>query len=313
MGITGAWALKTRQTYTGAAKWGDGIHPIHSTRDAGRGRVLNSKLNPLPLGPPADAVAEGLTGDDVDWLGVDPDAVTEVGHAAEMFAYQDNFPDWNETTPQFRDSTANAVMGEQPSWGVYFDANPIDGFPLPGPTGGTQGWLDVDHGELIEQQRAIAVPTAPVAGGWLTKVTSGRYASSDSAQQVTDPGYQLAIGASWNQGQGVNELDNSRALARGTDVPRSAIRSRTAAQLVHAYANSFRNGGGPGAPDMFPQQQTTGLRRPFFTRAPALPRAEAHQYNSAEGRVPILRSVPPDPFQGDPEDLLGAGEDGGWF
>jgi hypothetical protein len=71
--------------------------------------------------------------------------------------------------------------------------------------------------------------------------------------------------------------------------------------VVKQYAKSFGMGGGPGTPDMQPFGQTVGLKRPWLTRAAAMPPAEDHTYNSMEGRSPIQRSMSPDPYQGDPE------------
>ena len=44
-----------------------------------------------------------------------------------------------------------------------------------------------------------------------------------------------------------------------------------------------------------------GLKRPFVMRSPGLPPMEDHFMNTMEGRTPLQRTVPPDPYQGDPE------------
>lgn len=309
MGISGTWAQRQRVSYTGALKWGNGIDPIHEIRDQGRGRQIGTRENLYPLGTPSDVVSPGLTSREIDWIC--DDYISEQ-YVDEVFRYQDDRPRWDKTPPDFRDRTNSAAMGEQPSWGVYYDDDPSDIWPRPGPTGGTQAWLDVSHGEDVERQRAIAVPTMPVTGGWLNK-QRGAVALAES-QDPAQEGYVFTINNTPVQGPGVKQMSNERAVARGTDDPRSPITSRVAGMAAKDYGRSFLMGGGPGTADMFPFQQTAGLKRPWFTRTAAAPPDELHQYNSMEGRIPITRQLPPDPYQGDPE-YLGADDapDGGWY
>lgn len=302
MAISGAWASRARQDYTGATKWGTGINPIHGVRDNGRGRVVGAKETLLPLGEPSDAVAPDLI-DSVDWLCEGP--YVDEQYAGETYRYQDERPRFDQTTPSFRGDTNSPAMGETTPWGVYFDANPDGDFPRPGPTGGTQVWLDVSHGERRERQHAIAVPTQPVTGGWLSKVR-GAQAQAES-QDPTQPGFVFTINNSTVQGPGLKSSTNDRAVARGTDAPRSAITSRTAGMVEKVYGRSFGMGGGSGTPDMQPFQ-TSGYRRPWFMRTAAAPPYEDHQYNEMEGRIPINRTMPADPYLGDPE-ADGTGED----
>lgn len=309
MAVSGLWLQRAAHDYTGATKWGNGINPIHAVRDAGRGRVIGTRQNLLPLGEPSDAVSDAITGRDLDFLCED---YTDAPMVGETFRYQEDMPRWNQTTPQFRGDSNSPAMGEQPAWGVYNDTNPIDGFPLPGPTGGMQSWLDVDHGEVEEQQTAIAVPTRPVTGGWQSKLR-GAVAQPES-QEAAQPGLVWTINTAAVQGPGVQELSNERAVARGTDAPRTSIRSRTAGMVAKDYAKSFGTGGGAGTPDMRPYQQTAGFKRPWLTRVAGVPPTEDHFMNTMEGRTPMFRSIPQDPWQGDVEsgggDLV---DDGGWF
>src|SRR6266567_6413181 len=297
MAIGGTWSSRyaNAQNYTGARRWGTGINPVHAVRD-NPGRVTGIKENLSALGDPSDAPPEQLIGPDdyggSDYQGDEP-------YPDEVFRYQDERPRWNEVTPQFRDESNSGAMGEQPPWGVYGDANLIDGFPLPGPAGGMDPVLDIHHGESTERQHAIAVPTRGLQGGWLNKAR-GRDAHAE-AQDPAQPGYQLAVNTAEQQGQGVKSRVNDRAVARGTDAPREAIASRTAGMAYRQFAQSVGMGGGPGTPDMQPFQQTAGLKRPFVPRRAGLPPAEDHYWNEMEGRVPLQRTVPPDPYQGDPE------------
>lgn len=299
MAISGTWSSRyaNAQAYTGAKRWGTGYNPIHEVRD-NPGRVTGIKENLYPLGDVSDAPPDALVYDDF-YLGADWDG--EEPYPDEVFRYQEEHPRWNEVTPQFRDSAESDAMGGPPSvpWGVYNDVNPVDGFPLPGPTGGMDPDLDVHHGEAEEHQHAIAVPTRGVSGGWLHKAR-GAVARAEY-QDPAQPGYQFAITASEVQGQGVKALVNDRAVARGTDAPRESIQSRTAGMVIRQWPQSFGNGGGPGTADMFPFQQTAGLKRPFVSRHPGMPPFEEHYWNEMEGRVPLQRTVPPDPYQGDPE------------
>lgn len=307
MAISGAWATRARSDYTGATKWGNGYNPIHEVRDNGRGRVVGAKETLLPLGEPSDVIAPDYLATD-DWL-CEPyaDQTTE----GESFRYQDDRPRFDQTTPQFRDATNSPAMGETPAWGVYYDANPDGDFPRPGPTGGTQEWLDVSHGELQERQHAIAVPTQPVTGGWMSKVRGAQ--AQPESQDPTQPGFVFTINNATVQGPGLKSSTNDRATARGTDSARSAITSRTAGQVEKVYGRSFGMGGGAGTPRMDQQEQMAGYRRPWFPRTAATPPLEDHLYNEMEGRVPINRTMPADPYLGDPE-ADGVGEDDayGW-
>jgi hypothetical protein len=295
--ISGSWAARSANasSYTGALRWGTGYNPIHELRD-NPGRVTGVKGNLSPIGDPSDAPPEQLIGPDDfvcdDWGGDEP-------YPGEDFRYQDERPRWNATTPDFREATDDPAQGEWAAWGVYNDANPVDGFPQPGPTGGMAVALDISHGEDQERQAAIAVPTRGVSGGWLNKAR-GQVAENE-AQPVGDPAEQWAVNAGQVQGPGLKSSDNVRALGRGTDAPRTGIMSRTAGMVFRNYPQSFGNGGGPGTADMFPRQQTAGLKRPFVSRHPTLPPGEEHTWNEMEGRVPLQRTVPPDPYQGDPE------------
>lgn len=296
MGLSGTWVSQRRQSrdFAGSLKQGTGYHPIHEVRDTGSGRVTGTVDGFYPPGPDV-SVSPMITDPDVDWV-VDDYGIPG---ADEDYRYQDEFPSWDVSTPEIRDSTHNRYSGEWAPWGVVNDPNPIDGFPLPGPTAGMSNNLDVDHGEITEQRRAINVPTMPVTGGWLSK-QRGQVAQAE-AQDPSQPGYTGTINTAAVQGPGKKTLDNARATGRGTDALRSAITSREAGQSVKSYAQSFAMGGGPGTPDMGQQGMTVGLRRPFLVRTAATPPDEAHAYNTMEGRYPIQRDVPPDPYQGGAE------------
>lgn len=296
MGISGTWYQRSVRDYTGAARWGTGYNPIHGVLDNGRGRQIGTRENLLPLGQPSDAVSPGLTARDIDFVCED---YVDSAYPGEFFRYQAERPRWDALTTQFRNDTNGPAMGEQPSWGPHFNSDPTGVWPLPGPTSGMQEWLDVDHGEVEEQQHAVAVPTQPVTGGWLNKARGGN--AQPESQEANTPGLVWTINNATVQGPGLKELANERAVARGTDSPRASITSRTAGMVEKTYARSLRMGGGPGSPDMTPFQQTAGLKRPFQLRQAATPPPGTYTWNTMEGRFPIQRAVPSDPYQGDPE------------
>lgn len=302
MGISGLWVQRAAHDYTGATRWGDGYNPIHEIHDNGRGRVIGTKQNLYPLGEPSDMVSPGLTNRELDWVSED---YVDAQFPGEFFRYQDEHPRWNQTTPAFRDATNSPAMGETESWGPYFDSGPAI-WPLPGPTAGMQRWLDVSHGEDVEQQVAIAAPTRFVSGGWISKVRGAP--AQPEAQEPAQPGFVWAINTAAVQGPGLKESANDRAVQRGTDAARSPVQSRVAGATEKRYGLSFGMGGGSGTPDMQPFQLSAGLKRPWLTRVASLPPNEPHFMNTMEGRLPFQRATSPDPYQGDPE--VGAGDTG---
>jgi hypothetical protein len=295
MGITGSWAAASGpRAYAAATKQGTGYNPIHEVRDGGRGRDKDATLP----GEALSSVPPALTADDIDWCS--DYYVSDTPMDGEAWRYVDSRPKWNQEPPDFRDMTNSEEMGETQAWGPHFDSGP-DGFPIPGPTGGAATWLDIDRGEVLENQRAIAVPTRGVSGGWKNKDRGPLAVAEAQDPGPWEDGYVPAVQTSWAQGQGVRRSDNDRAQLRGTDAPRSAIEARTAGMRVRTWPSSFGNGGGAGTADMFPFQQSSDYRKPWMFRRSAAPPAEAHTFNTMEGRIPLTRSIPTDPYQGDTE------------
>lgn len=308
MGISGTWSQRAVGSFAGASKWGTGVNPIHGVRDSGEGRQTGVKGNLYPQGDPAGAVDPALS-DDVDWVGTDWSGEPAPG---EYFRYEEERPDWGVATENFRGATNSPAMGEQPPWGVHYPGvHGVAAHPLSGPTGGTGAYEDQSHGVDVERQHAIAVFGPGIRGAWASKQT-GQVLLAE-AQDPDQDGYVPAINTSWRQGMGVRTLNNDRATARGTDRPRSSITSRVMGQYVKRFPLSFGMGGGPGTPDMRPQEQTTGTRRPFTLRRAATARPENHAYNSMEGRVPMVRTMPSDPYPGDPESGWDVPDGGDWY
>jgi len=280
--ISGLWASRQQgQDYSDAGKWGDGYHPIHESRDAGRGRAINSKLSAAPEGDPAPIDMGEFVDAPIDWLG---DSYSDGQDGSDDYPYMgQRGPRWGDCNDR-DDTDPNSSV----PWGA--DAEPVRA---------------TSFGVDRERQTPVMGFGGPVSGGWANK-SRGALALSE-AQAVPRNGYQLGINTSDVQGQGVRTMANERAVTRGTDDPRAEIRSRTAGQVLKEYALSFSMGGGPAAPDMSQQPLSVGLKRPFFFRTAATPPDEDHQYNEMESRTPIMRSVPADPWTGDAED---SGDDG---
>lgn len=275
MAITGSW--KTRASvsneYTGALKWGTGINPIHAQRDPQHHPTATRE--PLGSTQPSGPVPEEIEGP-VQWGYCYEDSQYYIG---EDYRYlEEDHPNWGEN--EYGRADRASVNPDFPSWGDY------------GGTPGGEHTRSVSHGSEVENARAIAVPTRGSTGGWLNKARQEMNAAHVSDER------QYVVATSLVQGPGMQMSDNSRAQARGTDAARSGIRSRTAGMKEKDYAKSRGMGGGEGTPDMYPYQQSE-LKRPFFYRSAGVPPGEPHARNGMEGRTPLQRTVPADPYPGE--------------
>jgi hypothetical protein len=287
MAVAGNWLASTvtPSEYAGAARWGTGVNPVHAIRDEGPGRGPTK----IPLGKMAgsDIVPDNLT--DVRLYGFeDEDTQYYVG---EDYRYLENdHPNWGETSSlrPDRDARIMAPDGTEPvptgfpEWGPHFDDNPVDGFPVGGPPGGSQ-LRSVAEGADIEHLRAVAVPSGAVTGGWLNK-THGEVLESTTS----DPS-QYEMTTSMTQLHKVRA--NTAAVIRVTDDPRSDIGTRLTGQKVKSYAMSSGMGGGPGTPDMAPVAQDLPFR-PWYFRSAALPPPPDTTYGTMTAFEPMER-VPP--------------------
>ena len=287
MAISGGWrAANAVLPYDSATQWGTGINPVHAI-PAGIPRGGPK----LPLGStgPGDMPPEILLGP-AAWGYQAEDATFYAGEDYRYLA--DDHPNWGENATG-RPDRDGQIMAEGaypqpegwPAWGPYNVDGASDDFPLTGPPGGAAVRSYSDQLE-VERGHAIAVPTPGYTGGWLSKahgpVIEAR--TSDPAQ------YEVATSLV----QLHRDLDNTRAAARGTDEPRAPISTRLTGVKVRLWPKSLGMGGGPGTPDMFPQQMDTIPKRPFFWRAGAMPPAEAHSRNTISYFDPLLRTVPDD-------------------
>jgi len=119
---TGSWraASVSAASYTGAAKWGTGVNPVHSVRTEGPNIITRSKLNIDPVAPPG--------GQDTETI-------------AEDYAWQNTFNDdpnleaYNVTDPSLWAANDSTGTKDRPSWGQDMaDADsPVAGVGLPNP------------------------------------------------------------------------------------------------------------------------------------------------------------------------------------
>lgn len=289
MAITGKWKNQRVQAegYSGAMRWGTGINPIHAQRDP----VHHPLTSRIPLRPPVqdNYVPEEIIGP------------SQWGyHAEDMYIGEDyeylreDHPNWGDSIQGRPDRTGAifeaGLMPQSegwPSWGPH--GNNDGDFPLPSGPGG--GVVRSHSSQLdLERQRAIAVPTPGVSGGWKNKLAGDELGSQTSSQKQ----YEIRT----SMAQRHNKMLNERASRRGTDEPRSSIASRIVGPKIREFGKSLAMGGGPGTPDMRPRSQEI-MYRPFYFRSAGVPPTEQHFMNTMEQRTPYQRQVPPDPYQGD--------------
>lgn len=287
MAYSGAWlaANQTPLEYDGAAQWGNGVNPVHAIPEGiPRGPIR------LPLGSTEDA-------------GPPPEAIigpAQWGYATDDQFYQgedyryleEDHPNWGEGTTGRPDRDGDIMTAGQypqpegwPSWGPANDSDTTGELPLGGPPGGAGVRSYSDELE-IERGHLIAVPTPGYTGGWQSKQHG-----AVNTPRTSDPSqYEIATGIRQTRSQ----LDNTRAVARATDDPRSPVSNRLTGVKVREWPKDINMGGGPGTPDLLPQQQDGIPKRPFFFRGGAMPPPEDHTWNEISYFAPVARSVPPD-------------------
>ena len=313
MAVAGTWRAQNVAPleYDGATRWGTGVNPVHAMPEGiPRGPIK------LPLGATdgGGTEPESLLGP-VAWGYQAEDAQYYQG---EDYRYLDtDHPNWGEDTTGRPDRDGQImVVGEYPqpegwpSWGPADDDGSSDDFPLTGPPGGASVRAYSDESEL-ERGHAIAVPTAGSTGGVQAKLSG-----NVNDARTSDPSqYEINTGLR----QLHSHLDNTRATTRQTDEPRTPITNRLTGVAARTYAKDINMGGGPGTPDMLPQQQDGIPKRPFFWRQGAMPPPETHDWNTISYFDGIERTVPGNP--GDTVTIQEAGqggygytsEDGGWY
>jgi hypothetical protein len=262
MGVSGSWAANN--IITGAAKWGTGINPVHSSSDAGYGRQYSTDPGNDLGDVPDSIIAEDYGYTAGDYLGEDEAGLRQVY--------------------------------DRPGWGEHVDRADIPGnYPQWGNAGieEAQEYHEIPHASQEEAGHAVAVYPGGVSGGWLAKVTSR------INTPVTSNPAQYEVNTSMRQGPGVGVMNNTRAVARSTDDARSPVTSRDMAMVAKTWAKDWEHGGGLGTPRMFPYQQDE-QRRPFYFRSPGLPPLEPNGAGTPEGRIPYTYQEPAEPDPGAP-------------
>lgn len=316
--ITGQWGRIYTAPYSGAAKWGTGINPIHqfygepgdplrsfgragspgNTRAGGYGPESSFAERTPPFAASADFIETGAP-----W-----------GYMPEDIAGLDVF--------QLSDFDANrhgldiVNDADHPEVGIPTTAvrgvnkfGPPVGIPGRETTGLIRaGQWDADF-EVSDQ-----VPTETVSEGWVNKPASG-FDMGESADDVvvSDPS-QYEVQTSMTQRH--KKQNNDRALQRGTDVPRTPIDSRIAPMKLKIYSGQQRHY------DMFPYQ-IDDKPRPFWYRRAATGRQWELRPNEMYVTEVMQRTPPPDPSLGPPEQEFSdpnfdanygyTGEDQGWY
>lgn len=291
MAISGAWkaGAVTRSDYTGAAKWGTGIDPVHGFYE-NQGRPTTTREPLLAGDPQTDAVPEEITGPSM-WGYSAEDAAYYGGEDYRYLA--EDHPNWGDGELGRADRDGDVMTAGRypqpegwPSWGPHevTETDLIAGNPLGGPPGGADLRAYSDGAE-VENNRAIAVPAPGWRGGWANKAHGLVQEAEGSAPS------QYEITTSYAQLHQVRV--NAAAAARGTDDPRAPIETRLTGQKVRYYAADWSTGGGPGTPDMRQQPQDLPYRPWFFRQAQAPPPPDT-TYGTMTAFDPIERTLPAD-------------------
>jgi hypothetical protein len=272
--ITGTWKQST-VPYTGAGRWGTGVHVIHSMYGSDNLRVVGrTPQGEVGRTPPSEAVPGFI--EDPDW-GYQPEDLAGLDVFADPEAaikgipfIQDGWPSLNQHTPQTRARTGTRSIYPVGSAGVI--SGKIRSLRF--------GPRDMDS------EKSNQVPTETVSEGWKNK-PHGRVANA----VPSDPS-QYEIQTSMAQRYQVR--NNEHAVGRGTDEERTPIQSRVTGQKIKYYS------GGERHYDMFPFQQDQMIR-PFRYRTAGTGRPADMLPNEQWQITPIQRTPPPDPYLGPEE------------
>lgn len=312
--ITGSWSRIYTVPYSGAAKWGTGINPIHqfygeqdsplrvygrdvdrniypgAQREAGITAPFEASPDFIETSAPWGYQPEDIAGLDVYQISSEDENRRGVPY------HQDDWPDWSETTPQTR---AAVNVRSRPPLGV---AGRLTTALLRfGPYS--------DDAKVSKQ-----VPVETVSEGWVNKLASGMDIGQTADDVVVSDPSQYEIQTSMTQRH--KTQNNNRALLRGTDDPRYEIPSRIAPMKIKAYS------GGQRHYDMDPYQMDD-IPRAFWYRRAGTGRIAEMNPNEMFVIQPLQRTPPPDPSMGPAELTVSdpnydegfgyTGEDQGWY
>jgi hypothetical protein len=243
---TGTWRASSvaQSQYTGAAKWGTGINPIHSIRTSAPDRGGPNLVYPpveTPGGQGTDTVTEDYSWDTT----VNPDPYLEPYNItdSELYGYNQETGTSDRPgfeTPSVRSSTQNVTHDPFPSWGGSRKSGPGGRF--------IRGLLR--GATMIRSARVL--PNEDVAQGWTNK-THGIAADSRPADDT-----QVFMQTSMVQRYKVREGSQRSGSQSDFSAP---IESRVTGQKVKNWTTpaSSRHW------DMLPYEQVDYVR-PFLSR-----------------------------------------------
>ena len=305
--VTGQWNRIYSTPYSGAAKWGTGINPVHSfygestdpVRVYGRpGSVGNTDAG--GYGSPRDFGKTAPFEASADFIETEAPWGYQVEDIAGLDVFQLSDFDANRHGMDIVNDTDHPNLGE----GTSFSDASGDGFREPNrmnagkyrvpwgiPGRLTSGLIragqwDADF-EVSDQ-----IPTETVNEGWVNKLASGFQIGQSADDVVTSDPSQYERQTSMQQR--FLSLNNDRAVARGQDEPREPIPSRVAPMKIKAYSEGQRHY------DMDPYQ-IDDMPRPFYFRRAGTAREWELLPNEMYVTTPMQRTPPPDPALGEPE------------
>jgi hypothetical protein len=302
--ITGLWTRAYSVPYTGAAKWGTGINPIHQFYGSAPLRVYG-RNNEMPAVHAPATAPEDLIETAAPW-GYQPEDIAGL----DVFALSNPEANW-QGIPFDPDGWPDY---EQTTGTTRAEPDPREIYPVGAPQGAAEYVRSLRYGPRDTDNRVSnEVPTETVSEGWVNKPASGmNQGESGDNVIVADPS-QYEVQTSMTQR--FKTQNNDRATLRGTDETREPINSRVAPMKLKLYSGQQRHY------DMFPQQMDD-IPRPFHYRTAGTGRDLEMLPNEMVVITPLQRTPPPDPSLGTQDITLNQGggesfgytyEDGGWY
>jgi hypothetical protein len=265
--VSGLWS-QVNVGYSGAKRWGTGIHPVHAEHGEGPPlRTWNRQPGPSTPSDQPGEVSTALT--DMEQWGYTPDDIPNL----ELYSYWDERPNWGDDEASYRGST-----DDMPSYGRQHGGTPR----------GT-AFRALQAGVPLERETPVQIPNETVSEGWLNKehgnILDARTSDQSQYERQTSM-QQLHV-----------SRNNTLATLRGTDDPREPIATRLTGMKVKEWS------GGERHYDMLPYSQDV-MYRPFMYRTAGTDDPVKMGPNEMYVSVPVQRDAPPDPYLGQTEDTL---------
>jgi hypothetical protein len=288
--LTGALVrqLQAPVPYSNATVWGTGVNPVHAIND---NPPRNSGSLKADISPAQQAInaSPGFTEYSAPW-GYNPEdiSIEGVGYYQEGFR-QDDWPSWDETTRNTRDRIGPT---ESRPWGESReDYNAL-----------RAQWGGAYSGDSPPRTGTDILPNETVSEGWVNKPASGMHKGMIPNAKPADDSQVFVVTSMVQRNK---TLNNTRALQRGTDEPRTSIKSRIVPMKEKIYSGEERHY------DMFPRQ-IDQILRPFKYRTAGTGPARYMVPNNQYIIDAIQRTPPADPSSGEPDTSLSQSEAQGW-